>query len=89
MVFPKYEQNHWAAAAGYAEFDWPTLVELWSSYNRLVAQVMRRVPDDQRATPCMIGPYETQTLEFLIVDYVDHQRHHLTKIDERLTEIAS
>ncbi|MEO1527064.1 MAG: DinB family protein [Planctomycetota bacterium] len=84
LEFPKYDQNAWAAAANYRNASWSSLVELWYHYNRLVAVLMRNVPDQQLATPCTITPYEACTLGFLIDDYVVHLHHHFDKLGERV-----
>ena len=86
LVFPKYEQNEWVADAGYAECEWEPLVQFWYHYNGQLAALMRRIPVDQLSTPCKITPYETCTLEFLVVDYLDHLNHHLSIIEKRLSE---
>jgi hypothetical protein len=56
------------------------LVDLWTSYNRLLAHILRGVPDNKLATPCRIGGAPAITLEELAVDYVRHLEHHLTQI---------
>ncbi|WP_254513450.1 DinB family protein [Anatilimnocola floriformis] len=83
LVFPKYEQNQWVAAAQYQAAPWPVLVDLWSSYNQLLAHLIRHANPAALPRICIIGPYEPVTLEFLIADYVVHLRHHLEKIGER------
>ena len=83
LVFPKYDQNEWVAAAQYQAAPWPVLVDLWSNYNRFLAHVIRQVNPAALLRICVIGPYEPMTLEFLIADYVVHLRHHLVKIGER------
>ena len=84
LVFPKYDQNAWATLADYRNASWSSLVELWYHYNRLIAIVIRNVPEDQLQTPCTITPYDTCTLGFLIDDYVVHLLHHFEKLSERL-----
>ena len=85
LTFPRYEQNEWVAAAAWQTMDWQTIVNLWASYNLMLAHVMRQIPDEQLSTRCTITPYEACDLRFLVTDYLDHLRHHLQKIDERLT----
>ena len=84
LTFPRYEQNEWVAAAAWQTMDWQTIVNLWASYNLMLAHVMRQIPDEQLSTRCTITPYEACDLRFLVTDYLDHLRHHLQKIDERL-----
>lgn len=84
LIFPKYDQNAWVAAANYSNFDWPSLVSLWALYNRMLANLIRNIRHDDLQTPCTIGPNEACTLEFLVTDYVDHLDHHLTVLRNRL-----
>ncbi|TWU54867.1 DinB superfamily protein [Rubripirellula tenax] len=84
LVFPKYEQNSWVSKGYYQQSDWVDLVELWSHYNRHLAQVIKHIPESQLATPCTITPYETCSLEFIVTDYVTHLNHHLNRIRERV-----
>lgn len=88
LQFPKYEQNQWVAAAGYQDFSWETLINLWTDYNRLIAAVIRKIPDAKLKTNCTVGSYGPCTLEFLVTDYLDHMRHHLSKLEERLAHLA-
>lgn len=84
LVFPKYEQNQWIAAQAYNELPWPELLAFWRQYNQHLAHVIRQVRPAALPTRCLIGPYDPVTLEFLIVDYLDHLRGHLRKIRDRL-----
>ena len=84
LVFPKYEQNEWVAAANYRDCDWNSLVQLWFHYNRQIAVLIRNIPNSKLQTPCTITPYETCTLEFLVTDYLDHLNHHFAKLTERI-----
>lgn len=85
LVFPKYAQNEWVARNQYHTCDWALLLNLWSSYNVHLAQVIRSISADQMEKSCRIGSNEPCTLGFLAQDYVDHLSHHLAKIRERLT----
>ncbi len=84
FVFPKYEQNEWVAAANYRECDWESLVELWYHYNRQIAGLIRNMRTSSLSTPCTITPYEPCTLGFLVSDYLDHMKHHMNKIADRI-----
>lgn len=85
LEFPKYEQNEWVSAAHYRELDWHSLVTLWSEYNRMLAGLVRHIPEERLAIPCTITPYETCTLGFLVTDYLDHLNHHLAILNTRLS----
>jgi len=84
LVFPRYEQDEWVSLQRYQESDWPGLVALWRVYNRHLAHVMRNIPADTLPVECRIGANEPATLHFLLEDYIDHMKHHLGQIEERL-----
>lgn len=84
LTFPKYDQNAWVTNNGYESADWESLVELWHHYNLQLARVIRKIPPEQLETKCFIGDNEACTLEWLAQDYLDHLRHHIRKIEERL-----
>lgn len=80
LTFPKYEQEGWARCQGYATADWSLLVDLWSAYNRHLAEVIARFPPERLAAVCRIGEYEPATLAWLAEDYVRHMDHHLAQL---------
>lgn len=84
LTFPKYEQNSWVAKSVYETADWSQLVQFWYLYNLHLAVVIRGIPSDQLSTSCTITPYDPCTLEYLVIDYLDHLNHHLAKIRERV-----
>ena len=84
LRLPGYEQNHWVRSQGYHDAEWTHLVALWTHFNLHLADVIARIPPDRYAVPCTIGDSEPVTLEFVIVDYVRHLKHHMAQIRERL-----
>ncbi len=82
---PGYEQNHWVRSQGYNDADWPHLVALWMHFNLHLADVIARIPADRYSVPCTIGQSDPVTLEFVIIDYLSHLKHHMTQIRQRLT----
>lgn len=78
-----YDQNGSVKLHGYQELNWSDLVEFWRQYNRLLAQVIARIPENKLNTPCRVGESELVTLQFLVVDYVAHMQHHLDHILRR------
>jgi len=77
LTFPGYEQEHWVGSQGYRERPWLELVDLWRLYNRHLAHVIGRIPEQQLAVSCAIGADEPVSLGYLIEDYLAHIRHHL------------
>ena len=84
LEFPDYQQVHWVDAAKYQSFKWEQLVELWHCYNQLLAHMIASIPTSRLEAPCKIGSNDSCTLGFLVEDYLEHLRHHLTKINQRL-----
>lgn len=78
--FPTYQQNEWVRVQRYNESSWQGLVELWSAYNRHLSDVIARIPDESRSSPCNIGKEKPVMLEFVVKDYLRHMRHHMNKI---------
>jgi DinB family protein len=84
LVIAGYDQNHWVKSQGYIDADWPHLVALWTQLNLHLADVIARIPSGKYAVPCTIGDDAPVTLEFVIVDYLAHMKHHMAQIRERL-----
>ena len=85
LTMPGYEQNHWVAAQGYQDADWPRLIALWTHLNLHLAEVMTRIPPAKYAVPCVIGDDQPVTLEFVVIDYLRHLEHHMAQIRARLS----
>ncbi|MDQ3798432.1 MAG: DinB family protein [Acidobacteriota bacterium] len=83
FAFPKYSQDHWVDSQGYDESPWAELLEFWRIYNRHLARVIKRIPDETLQVPCRIGEYNVVKLGFLLEDYLVHLKHHLKQIDSR------
>lgn len=80
FTFPKYEQELWVKQQGYDESSWHELIEFWRLYNRHLAQVIKRIPDEKLEVVCRIGPYEPVSLRYLVEDYLIHLKHHLNQL---------
>jgi hypothetical protein len=74
-----YTQDNWVEAHGYRDLVWSDLIDLWYSYNALVAHLVERIPEEHMKNQCSIGTGQV-TLRFLIEDYVLHMQHHLDHI---------
>lgn len=80
LSMPAYQQDEWVAAGHYQQRLWSDLAALWSACNRHLLHLMETVPEARLSTSCHIGSGVAVTLEFLMVDYVDHLKHHLGQI---------
>jgi hypothetical protein len=81
LAFPHYEQEHWVNSQGYGERPWPELVDLWRLYNRHLAHVISRIPEERLVVMCVIGADEPVSLGYLIEDYVVHLKDHLQQLN--------
>lgn len=97
LIFPGYDQEGWVESQGYAEMKWGALLGLWEAYNLHVAFIIERCSleafDRPRAAHNLheIG-WETvpkdqpSSLGYLMVDYLNHLRHHLRQMEPALVE---
>ena len=75
-----YAQNDWVTAHGYQQMPWAMVVDFWYRYNKFIASLVARVPENKLQTLCFVGSDTPVSLEFLVSDYVLHMRHHLDHI---------
>lgn len=80
FTFPGYDQNPLVDLQRFADIDWNFLVDVWTSYNRLIAHVISNLPADAAKITCHIGNNPPATLEWIAADYVAHLKHHLNQI---------
>jgi hypothetical protein len=80
---PGYEQDDWVRLQAYQDHTWAEIVDLWTSYNRHLATVIRRL-DPQALKNIWKTPSGNELdLEFIARDYITHTRHHLEQILSR------
>jgi hypothetical protein len=84
LTIAGYDQNHWVRSQGYIAADWPHLVALWTHLNLHIADVITRIPPAKYSVPVTVGGDAPVTLEFVVVDYLRHLKHHMAQIRERL-----
>jgi hypothetical protein len=80
FAMPAYQQGAWVETQRYRDCAWSELVALWVAYNRYLVLLMKSAPADVLARPCRIGEDAPVTLEFLMIDYVAHLKHHVEQI---------
>jgi len=79
-VGPKYAQDAWVAAHGYAEQDWEALLRWWQTEHEMLAAIVDRIPEERLSAECVVGDNEPVTLRFLIEDYIVHQQWHFAQM---------
>ena len=77
---PKYAQDEWVAAHGYASQTWETLLGWWEAEHEILMAVVDRIPEDMFEAACVVGDEAPVTLRFLVEDYVRHQYWHLRQV---------
>jgi DinB superfamily len=77
---PKYAQDAWVAAHGYAEQSWARLLSWWETEHEILISVVDRIPEDRLQTQCVVGDDAAVSLQFLIEDYVEHQKGHVKQL---------
>jgi hypothetical protein len=95
LVFDGYEQDRWVTAQSYNQRLWRELVECWKTLNKNLANVMEAVPAAAATMPRArhnldeiawkpVPRTEPATLEYFMMDYVGHLRHHIKQVHERV-----
>ena len=81
LEFPAYDTPGSVRIEAVEHAAWPMLVDLWASYNRYLAHVIRHLPAAKLGVVCRIGSNAPVALEYLVEDYVRHMVHHLNQIE--------
>lgn len=74
-----YQQDHLVTINHYQQLPPAHILALWQLLNRQIIYVINEISDEQLAIE-IIAAGETKTLEWLIIDYIDHMEHHLKQI---------
>ncbi|MFB9329435.1 DinB family protein [Paenibacillus aurantiacus] len=75
-----YNQDQWVAAQHYADASIDDIVALWVSLNRSIVRVLVHLPGDAASRTVQLPNGDTQTLAWLVADYLAHLNHHLQQI---------
>ncbi|HEY1987092.1 MAG TPA: DinB family protein [Terracidiphilus sp.] len=81
---PKYSQDGWVAAHGYAHQSWKTLVEWWNVEHEILLAAVERIPEERLDALCSVEGEAPVTLRFLIEDYTRHQFWHFEQLNAPL-----
>jgi transcriptional regulator len=76
-----YDQNNWNEFSFYNQIDSKQIISFWTIYNKQIKEIIKRIPKENLEKQIKIGN-NILTLEFLIIDYVEHLEHHLKQIIE-------
>jgi hypothetical protein len=83
---PKYAQEAWVAAHGYARQSWEMLLRWWDVQHEVLASIVDEIAEERLDSRCVVGEDAPVTLRFLIEDYITHQRWHLAQIASGVTK---
>jgi hypothetical protein len=75
-----YDGDAWVSAQQYQQQDRQLILQLWETYNRHLAAIIRVIPEDDLLKCCKYGDGTVLPLQFLIEDYLHHMEHHLKQI---------
>jgi transcriptional regulator len=76
-----YDQNNWNEFSFYDQIESKQIISFWTIYNKQIIEIIKRIPKENLEKQIKIGN-NILTLEFLIIDYVEHLEHHLKQIIE-------
>lgn len=88
LAFPGYEAEPWVAAGRYGDLDWPSLITLWRSYNKLLLHLAATVRPESLGNVWKTDTGDL-TLEFLMADYYSHLRLHISHYQTRKAEVEA
>lgn len=80
---PGYAQDAWVELHGYQSMPWLELIDLWYDHNRLLVQLIKRIPAERLTSPCVVSDGAPLELSALIGDYVLHMQHHVDHLLRR------
>jgi hypothetical protein len=76
-----YDQNNWNKYNFYQEINSKQLIDFWKIYNIQLVEIMNKIEDKNLQKTIDVNE-KLLTLEFLIIDYVEHLEHHLKQLIE-------
>lgn len=74
-----YDQNKWNECSFYQQMDSKQIISFWTSYNRQLIEIIKRIPIDNLNRQVNISD-NSLTIENLIIGYVEHLEHHLKQV---------
>jgi len=75
----RYNQDKWNEFSFHQHIASNQLITFWVLYNKQLLEIIKRIPAENLSRHVKVGE-KLLTLEFLIVDYVDHLEHHLKQL---------
>lgn len=76
-----YNQNQWNTFSYHQNINGQQIISFWTLYNKHIIEIIKRIPEEKLKNQVNVGD-ELVTLDFLIIDYVEHLEHHLKQVIE-------
>ena len=73
-----YAQDEWVSAAGYQNYPYKDLVDLWVLINKHLVIILKNIPERSMAKEVQTG--EIHSIKWLAADYNKHLLHHLHQV---------
>ncbi len=73
-----YKQDEWVEIQDYQSMNIGEIIDLWINLNQHLIRILRKFPKNKLES--LIDTGKEVTARFIIVDYLDHQHHHLKQI---------
>jgi hypothetical protein len=83
LITPGYAQREWVATERFNDREWSDLVQFWLAYNRHLLHIMSHAAPERLDSIIRIGENDPVSLEFVMIDYVGHMKHHLEQLGVR------
>jgi hypothetical protein len=91
LISEGYDADVWVTLQDYQNREWSSIIGLWDRYNRHIAAVLDRLPEDivrrehaahnfHEMAWRLVPANTPTTLGYLIRDYIGHLEHHLRQI---------
>lgn len=75
-----YDQDAWNAHSYYNQIESGQLILFWECYNRQLLALLSHMPQHLLTRTVDTGEDASQTIAFLVEDYVTHMEHHLRQV---------
>jgi hypothetical protein len=83
LITPGYAQREWVETERFNDRNWNDLVQFWLAYNRHLLHIMSNAAPERLGSIICIGENDPVSLEFVMIDYVSHMKHHLKQLGVR------
>jgi hypothetical protein len=76
----RYMQYSLVAINRYQDLPLDHMLHLWKSINQQIVYVISSIPADKLPYAVIIPSGESKTLEWLVIDYIEHMDHHWRQV---------